>query len=124
MPWSPSFANVVADPRLDPYRGRAAALVEHGSVAGYVLVEADYTASCAGGILWWRRWEDPTEFAVVFTKIGDAEARTTAVAPADLDLFDVWAARGYDDNGRVLNVAWLDDAESQRVHEEVFAHQH
>lgn len=124
MPWSPSFANVVADPRLDPVRGRAAALVEDGSVAGYVLVETDYTASSTGGILWWRRWEEPAEFAVVFTKIGDAEPRTTAVAPADLDLFDVWASRGYDDNGRVLSVTWLDEEESRRVHDEVFAHQH
>ena len=124
MPWSPSFADASGDVRLDPYRGRAAELRDGDQVVGHVLVETDFRAERAGGLLWWRRWSPPAEFAIVFTRVGEVEPTTTAVAPADLDLFDRWAASGYVDAGRVLTPVWLDDAGSQRVHDEVFAHQH
>lgn len=124
MPWSPSFDDAAPDPRLDPYRGRAAELTDGDRVVGHVLVETDYSAEGLGGALWWRRWAAPAEFAVVFTKIGDAEPRTTGVSPADFALFDHWAADGYDDAGRRLRVVWLDEEASARVHDEVFAHQH
>lgn len=124
MPWSPSFANVVPDPRLDPYRGRAARLLDGDDVVGHVLVETDYSAESLGGVLWWRRWAVPVEFAIVFTQIGEAEARTTGVGTGDLDIFNRWAEVGYDDAGRRLSAVWLDESESQRVHDEVFAHEH
>lgn len=124
MPWSPSFEDAQPDPRLTAYRGRAARLTEGDQTAGYVLVETDFTAEARGGLLWWRRWSTPAEFAIVFTKVGDDEPRTTAVSPADFALFEHWAQDGYDDQGRKLAVVWLDDAESERVHHEVFAHQH
>jgi hypothetical protein len=124
VPWSPTYDDAEPDPRLDPYRDRAARLMDGGSVAGYVLVETDYRAELEGGALWGRRWARPVELAIVLTKLGDAEPRTAGVDPADFDLFDRWARAGYDDNGRILQVVWLDETESARVHDEVFAHQH
>ncbi|MCX6397339.1 MAG: hypothetical protein NTV23_12695 [Propionibacteriales bacterium] len=124
MPWSPSFEDAVPDPRLDPYRNRVAQLMDGDVVAGHVLVETDYRAEVRGGFLWWRRWASPTEFALLFTRVGAAETRTTALGPADFALFDRWSTDGYVDDTRVLDVLWLDENTSRRLHDEVFAHQH
>lgn len=124
MPWSPTYDAAVADPRMDPYRSRAARLMAGETVAGHVLVESDFRADLEGGALWWRRWGTPYEFAVVFTRIGAAEPDVVALDPADVGLFDQWAEHGYADGGRTLQVVWLDEAESARVHDDVFAHEH
>jgi hypothetical protein len=123
MPWSPSFANVVPDSRLDPVRNRAARLEHAGSSAGYVLVETDYLAPQLGGLLWWRRWATPQEYAVVLTRMGE-DVSEAAVGNADLGIVAVWAADGFTDRGTTYEMVWLDETESERVHREVFAHQH
>ena len=124
MPWSPSFDSAVPDPRLDPYRSRAAQLVDDGEVVGHVLVETDYSSDILGGVLWWRRWAEPVEVALVLTRLGDAEPTTAGIGPENLDLFARWATDGYAEAGRRLVVEWLDDSASARVHDEVFGHQH
>jgi hypothetical protein len=124
MPWSPSYDDAEPDPRLDRYRGRAAHLMDGEVLAGHVLVESDYRAEVTGGALWWRRWSRPFEFATVFAKIGTGEATVAALDPSDADLFDRWAEHGYEVGRRVLQVVWLDEAESERVHDEVFGHEH
>ena len=56
MPRLPSEGRLVADPRLDAYRGRVALLIMSGHLAGRVLVSAEYIAEQTGGHGWWRRW--------------------------------------------------------------------
>lgn len=65
VPWLPSTTELVPDPRLDGYRGRAAVLVHAGCLLGYLLVTAEYVADHRGGQWWWSRWTPFTEIAVV-----------------------------------------------------------
>ncbi|MGO4256901.1 hypothetical protein [Marmoricola sp. RAF53] len=123
MPWSPSFGDAVPDPRLDPVRDRAARLEHDAQACGYVLVETDFMAAQLGGVLWWRRWATPQEYAVVLTRLGE-ETREVAVGNDDLDIVARWAADGFTDGGATYAMVWLDQAESRRVHDEVFAHHH
>lgn len=124
MPWSPAFSDAVFDPRLDSYRNRAARLMVDGRVAGYVLVESDFRAECRGGMLWWRKWAAPSEFAVIFTRTGEDEPVVSTVEAEDFAIFERWNESGFVDAGLRLTPVWLDDAESQQVHDGVFAHQH
>lgn len=124
MPWSPSFANAQPDPRLDPYRGRAAVATQYGEPAGHVLVETDFLSERLSGQLWWRRWETPVEYAQVHTHFSSSSAPTW-VLPTDIDArVAEWAAGTYTDGGTTYGLTWLDAAESERVHREVFGHQH
>jgi len=123
MPWSPSYDAAVPDPRLDPFRGRAGVLSLKGTEVGHVLVETDIGATQVGGILWWRRWE-PAEFAYVATKIGGDES-DAMVMPEQLDgPVSGWAGGTHDHAGTTYEVAWLDQAASDRVHRDVFGHHH
>ncbi|MET3962633.1 hypothetical protein ABIE44_002567 [Marmoricola sp. OAE513] len=126
MPWSPSFEGAVPDPRLDPYRGRAARLSRDGVASGHVLVETDYLADRLSGWLWWRRWQDPTEFPVVMTKLDDGSFDSDDwVRPERIDaLLATWAAGRDEVQGTTYEITWLDQQESDRVHHEVFGHQH
>ncbi|MCW2787515.1 MAG: hypothetical protein JWP74_4032 [Marmoricola sp.] len=124
MPWSPSFEGAVPDPRLDPVRSRAARLELEGQPVGHLLVETDFMAAKSGGFAWWRRWSAPLEYAVVLTRLADGETRETWVANHDLGIVAAWAADGYQDAGTTYAMVWLDEADSLRVHDEVFAHQH
>ncbi len=123
MPWSPSFDDAEPDPRLDPVRDRAARLEKAGELAGHVLVETDYLANQAGGVLWWRRWSRPVEYAVVLARIGE-ETSEAAVGNDDLGIVAAWAADGFTHAGTTYEMVWLDEAESRRVHDEVFGHHH
>lgn len=123
MPWSPSFENAVPDPRLDAVRNRAARLEHAGETAGHVLVETDFMADQLGGLLWWRRWAAPREFAVVLTRIGD-ETSEAAVGNDDLGIVAAWARDGFQHAGTSYAMVWLDEAESRRVHDDVFKHDH
>ena len=126
MPWSPDFTHSRPDPRLDPFRGRAGVLARDGVECGHVLVETDVSADQLGGILWWRRWADPAEFAIVSTKLDDGSFDSDDWVRGDRigEVVATWSD-GYDVvQGVRYDITWLDEAESDRVHREVFGHQH
>lgn len=125
MPWSPSFDHdAPADPRLDAYRGRAGRISLEGDDVGYVLVETDVARLKAGGMLWWSRWEPPQECAVVSVyRDEQVHDGLTFVTDELTEQLGLWGT-GSIDLGVVHDVAWLDQAESDRVHHEVFGHHH
>jgi len=124
MPWSPSFENAPTDPRLDPYRGRAAVATRYGEPAGHLLVHTDFLAEQLGGRLWRRRWAKPVEFAEVHVFL-DGSLAIEQVLPADLDdRVAQWVAGTYFVAGTTYGLTWLDATESERVHREVFGHHH
>lgn len=124
MPWNPSFDAPAHDPRLDPYRGRAGVLSLEGADVGHVLVETDVAQLKAGGMLWWSRWEPPQECAIVSLHLdGDVLDGLTHVQDDLTDRIAQWD-RGVDERGPTYQVRWLEDAESERVHREVFGHHH
>ncbi len=124
MPWSPSFENARPDPRLDPFRGRAAVATRYGEPAGHLLVHTDVLAEQRSGRLWWRRWAAPVEFAQVHVLL-DGTLTVEQVLPADIDARVVqWAAGTYNVAGTTYGLTWLDAAGSERVHREVFGHHH
>lgn len=126
MSWSPSFADAQPDPRLDPYRGRVAVATRYGEPAGHLLVETDYLAERISGRLWWRRWATPTEYAQVFTQFPEhPSTEPTWVLPAEIDeLVAIWATGRHIEDGTAYGITWLGAAEAERVHREVFRHQH
>lgn len=125
MSWKPSFENARPDPRLDPYRGRAARLTLGEAEAGHVLVESEYGADRVGGHLWWQRWGEPVEFALVDILFADGTYDDAWVTGEDLDReLDDWAAGRFRFAGTTYDLVWLDDAESARAHREVFGHDH
>lgn len=125
MPWNPSFENARPDPRLDPYRGRAARLTLDDVAVGHVLVEGDHSAHQVGGHLWWRTWAEPVEFARVDTLLADGTYDDAWVIGEDLDReLDDWAAGRFRFAGTTYHLDWLDEAESAQVHRERFGHDH
>lgn len=85
VPWLPSTPELVQDGRLDNYRGRVAVLVHAGHLLGHLLVSAEYMADQVSGRLWWRRWSEFTEVAVVHLRFTD-QARTEVFWLDGLDL--------------------------------------
>lgn len=125
MPWSPSYDDASPDPRLDLFRGRAGVLSLDGADVGHVLVETDLVAHLEGGRLWWRRWGATEEFALVSARIDDGGYDGDMLMPDELDGPTTrWALGEFDHGSTTYAVRWLDQAESDRVHHEVFGHHH
>jgi hypothetical protein len=125
MPWSPPFDDAAAaDPRLDPYRGRAGRLSLDGEPVGYVLVETQEARFKSGGFAWWSRWEPAEEIAVVATRIGDRDETAALVRDELTTAVTAWAHARHDLGSSAYDVAWLDEQESDRVHREIFGHHH
>lgn len=124
MPWSPSYENARPDSRLDRFRGRAAVATRYGEPAGHLLVHTDFLAEQLGGRLWWRRWAMPVEFAEVYTSL-DGSVAIEQLLPADIDdRVAEWTAGRCTTAGTTYGLTWLDEAESDRVHRDVFGHHH
>ena len=114
------------DPRLDPYRNRVGILALDGATDGHVLVETAFGQFKTGGALWWTRWADPVEFTVVAVIIDGelvADGETAAGDQLDEQLAR-WDAGAHVVGPATYRVTWLDQAESDRAHHEVFGHHH
>src|SRR5206468_11490075 len=124
MPWSPTFEYVEPDPRLDPYRGRAAQMTRDGAAVGHLLVETEYLQVRTGGFAWWRRWGPPQEFAVVSVLVdGESPDPRTFALDELTEALDDWT-RGRHRGHTEYGLTWLDQQDSDRVHQEVFRHHH
>jgi hypothetical protein len=125
MPWSPPFdEDGSPDPRLDPYRGRAARLSLDGEPSGYLLVETQEARFKAGGFAWWSRWDPAEEIAVVATQVGDTDETSALVRDGLAAAIASWGRGQHTIRGTAYDVSWLDEAESDRVHREIFGHHH
>ena len=113
------------DPRLDPYRDRACRLLADGEPTGYVLVETQEAQLKLGGALWWTRWDEPEEMAVLAVLLdGDIADGQTYVREELTALLEDWSRGLFVTSRATYEVEWLDDAETARVHTEVFGHHH
>src|SRR5262245_50862634 len=63
MSWRPLRARPqeAHDPRLDPYRDRAALVSDDEGAVGRMYVQVQTRWHETGGRLWWRRWSPPYE---------------------------------------------------------------
>jgi len=124
MPWRPSFdAAPRRDDRLDPYRERAANLTsEIPDFCGTLFVRVQAQAEQIGGALWWRRFTDPIEVAwayLLFADAWDDDWEIWGAEELDRVLAD-WSENKVLYLGNVIQVEWLDDAQSRHVRDLVF----
>lgn len=115
MAWEPDWSLQVADPRLDPYRHRAAKLLRGGLEVGSLYAEPGYAATQERGHLWWRSYSEPREMLQLWLRIdgrdddycSDGEDLT-----ADLE---GWRAGVFFVGGQEYGCKWLDDEVSESI---------
>lgn len=108
------------DPRLDPYRERAATLGGRGAVHATLFVRVEVHWTHVSGHLWWRRWSEPFEVPHGFMVFADGRFDDWLVGREELDedLAD-WSRSTLRYCGELLDVEWLDDGASRHVRDEV-----
>ncbi|MFL6158619.1 MAG: hypothetical protein ACJ72D_21225 [Marmoricola sp.] len=121
MPWSPSFEGARPDPRLNPYRQRAAYLLVGDQRFGHLFIGTDHLAPVTGGRLWWRTWGEPVEYIDGHVHLEPGDLEDFFISPDKVgDEVEAWAAGRFEYRGTAYDVVWLDDQESARVRDEVF----
>lgn len=121
VPWSPSNAQLVVEPRLDRYRGRVAVLIQAGHLVGHLLVTAEYVADQTGGHGWWRRWSDFGEVAVLHLRYLDHSSTVLWVDGHELTTeLASWSLRRLHGAPEGLSLRWLSREESQEAARRVF----
>lgn len=121
VPWSPSNAQLVVDPRLDRYRGRVAVLVQSGHLVGHLLVTAEYVAEQTGGHAWWRRWSGFQEVAALHLRYLDRTSTVLWVDGHDLTSeLASWRLRRLGGAPEGLSLRWLSREESGPMARAVF----
>ena len=113
--WEPDWSQQVDDPRLDPYRHRAAKLLRDGLEVGSLYAEPSHVATQERGHLWWRSYSQPREMLQLWLQIdgrdddywSDGEDLT-----ADLE---GWRAGVFVVGGQEYGCKWLGDEESEAI---------
>jgi hypothetical protein len=114
MPWA-SREKAVVDPRLVPYRDRAAALLLNGRQVGFLYAEWLEGVVRTGGHLWWRTFLPPTDTLELRVRIGDLDLFGCWVEnDLDADLAD-WSRGVFTCNDVEYECRWLDEAASADV---------
>ena len=113
---------LVADPRLDPYRGRVALLIMSGHLVGRILVSAEYIAEQTGGHGWWRRWSPFQEVAAVHLRYSDQDRISLSwVDGADLvAALAAWSRHRFHSGPEGLGLRWLSRKESHAIAQNMF----
>lgn len=121
MPRKPPDPDVVLNPRLDPYRERAAELLSDKGVVGWVYVEPVHVGTRLGGRLWWTRWGPPTEHLDLWVTTESDELNDLWIMDDQVDeLIDHW------DRGRFVyadldcGLRWLDDDRSAELRRAIY----
>lgn len=113
----------VPDPRLDPFRDRAARATLPDGRSGVLYVESVRLATLESGHLWWRCWSAPYENAILWLDLPDGVCTDIwlsdgAAIEAETEQ---WARRewtGVRQGGRpapIYALEWLGDEESRRI---------
>lgn len=110
--WRPDWTQLVADPRLDPYRHRAASLSRDGVAVGSLYAEADHLATQTTGHLWWRSFSQGREFIKLWITIDGRRTDAWTDGPElDIDL-ENWSRGIFVFGGAPYACTWLDDSQS------------
>jgi hypothetical protein len=122
MSWRPPFENKARgrDPRLDPYRERAAILTSGGDPKArlYIRIETYWTQ--IGGHLWWRQWSEPYEVAHGYMILADGSFDDWVVRREELDEdLANWPRNKLSYFGEILDVEWLDDTASRQSRDDI-----
>jgi hypothetical protein len=115
VPWKPDWSDLQPDPRLDPYRHRAALLIRDGVEVGCLYAEPEYLATQDGGHLWWRSYTAPREMLKLWWQVdgsdndawSDGEELTADLAG--------WRAGRFQIGGQQYECTWLDDVRSDQI---------
>lgn len=118
MPWE-SREEAVLDPRIAPYRDRAAALLLNGRQVGSLYAEWIQGVIRTGGHLWWRTFLPPVDTLELHIRIGDQDFLDCWVEnDLDADLSD-WARGVLTCDDVEYECRWLDDLASADVRREL-----
>lgn len=109
------------DPRLTPYRDRAAEVHRGGARVGRIFVESAVWREFAGGPPWRRRWGPAFEIARVFVRLDGRWHDDYADPDAIEGYVAAWAQDRYAWGGEVLHLAWLSDLDSRLAEERQIA---
>ena len=107
VPWKPDWSDLQPDPRLDPYRNRAALLIRDGVEVGGLYAEPEYLAIQERGHLWWRSYTAPREILKLWWQVdgsdddawSDGEELTADLAG--------WRAGRFQIGGQQYECTWL-----------------
>jgi hypothetical protein len=123
VPWKPPFPSVPAHParRFD---FRVAEAADDRTVAGHLLVFAEFYAEEAGH-LWWKNLSDPRPVLELWSLIGGEWDEPSLMDADDVDAavedFERCQWQSFAGGGRTtLQLRWLDAHESTRVATNVF----
>lgn len=115
VPWKPDWSHLQPDPRLDPYRHRAALLVRDDAEVGFLYAEPEPVATQERGHLWWRSFTAPREMLKLWWQVdgsdNDAWSDGEDLA-ADLA---GWRAGVFQLGGEQYECTWLDEARSDSI---------
>lgn len=115
MPWRPSMT-YEQNPRLDPYRHRAARFTDGAGRRGRFYVQPDGVAHKIGGHLWWTRWSPPQEMVALWVETADGYDTDAWILPDDLhDELSAWDREEFQFLGETYQLTWLDDSTTQSI---------
>ena len=107
-------------PRLAPFRRRVGRFADAQGRVGMLYVDSTVLMTRTAGHLWWRRWADPREAALLFVEYPDGRFEDHLLDGELLDReIDEWAHGGFHDaRGEVAYaLTWLDHDEAERAWE-------
>lgn len=114
VPWKPDWSQLAPDPRLDPYRHRAAALSRDGVAVGTLCAEPDHLTTQASGHLWWRSFSPQREFLKLWITIDGRQTDAWTDGPElDMDL-ENWSRGIFLFGGEPYACTWFDDSQSAK----------
>lgn len=119
MPLLPPEGDLSLDPRLEPFRDRAALLHRGDAQVGQLFVETAWQVEQTGGRFLWRRWSEPIEAVRLYVRVGGTASDSTATCEGFGELLAQWAAGEFEVNGELLRLEWLPDAESRSAEEQM-----
>lgn len=110
----------VPHPRLAPFQRRVGRFADAQGRVGMLYIDSTALMTQMGGHLWWRRWSEPHEAALLFVEYPDGHLEDHLLDGDVLDrqIEDWEHGEFHDAQGKVAySLTWLDDDESARTWE-------
>lgn len=106
----------VYNPRLDPYRHRAARFELNSGGSRKFYVQPDVLSTLRSGHLWWKRWAPPEEFVILWVLEKNEYESDDWILPVELDSeLDDWGQGTFRWKGETHQLTWLDEIEAQAI---------